>query len=121
MIGLDGMVSIYLWTGYIDMRKGINGLVALAESAVARESMGHRLFIFCGKRKTSIKALEMDSDGWWLYQKRLVSGKFQWPKDTEGLITIDRRQLQWLLDGLSTVQPKAHANVLNLNQSKVNH
>lgn len=115
MIELSRIESIYLWTGYIDMRKGFNGLIALAESIVPHESIGHRLFIFCGRRKRSIKALELDSDGWWLYQKRLVTGKYQWPKETEGLMTIDRRQLSWLLDGLSPVQPKAHSNINELD------
>lgn len=114
MISLDGIASIYLWTGYIDMRKGFNGLIALAQSAVAKESMGHRLFLFCGRRKRSIKVLEMDTDGWWLYQKRLVTGKFDWPKDTGGIMTLDRRQLSWLLQGLSPVQPKAHDSVMKL-------
>ena len=57
MIELEGINSIYLWTGYIDMRKGFNGLIALAESIVSRESVGHLLFIFCGRHKRSIKAL----------------------------------------------------------------
>ena len=47
MIELSRIESIYLWTGYIDMRKGFNGLIALAESIVPHESIGHRLFIFC--------------------------------------------------------------------------
>lgn len=113
MISLEKIESIYLWTGYIDMRKSFNGLIGLAESVVSKEEMGQKLFIFCGKRKNSIKVLEMDGDGWWLYQKKLVTGKFQWPKNANELMAIDKRQLLWLLDGLSPVQPKAHSCPLN--------
>lgn len=112
MIDLSEIESIYLYSGYIDMRKGINGLIGLS-SEIAGEGMGHKLFVFCGKRKDSLKILEMDYDGFWLYQKKLVTGRFNWPKKGNEIMPIDKRQLKWLLDGLPVVQKSAHRNVLH--------
>ena len=112
MIDLSKIEAIYLWAGPTDMRKGVNGLVGLAQGIMETDKMAHRLFIFCGRNKRNIKILEVDYDGYWLYQKALVTGKFRWPKTGEGVAMIDKRQLQWLLEGLSPLQPTAHANVL---------
>lgn len=112
MIDLKDIDGIYLSAGPTDMRKGINGLLGMAQSIMKSEDMSHRLFIFCGKNKRNMKILEVDYDGYWLYQKCLVTGRFQWPKAKDGTMTIDKRQLSWLLDGLSPIQEKAHRNVL---------
>ena len=112
MIDLSKIEAIYLYTKITDMRKGITGLLGLAQGLVEKKDMGNRLFIFCGKDKRNIKILEMDYDGYWLYQKRLVTGKFKWPKSNSNSIIIDKRQLSWLFQGLSMFQPTAHQNVL---------
>ena len=113
MIDLSKIEGIYLYTEITDMRKGITGLLGLVTSFISKTDMGNRLFIFCGKDKRNIKILQMDYDGYWLYQKRLVTGKFKWPKSSDGTVIIDKRQLLWLLDGLSIVQKSAHQNILN--------
>lgn len=109
MIDLDRIEGIYLYQGITDMRRGINSLAALASTVMEKKDMLHRLFVFCGRDKRTLKILEMDVDGYWLYQKKCTTGKFTWPKPENGVVTIDKRQFSWLLDGLSQVQPKAHA------------
>ncbi len=114
MIDLSKIENIYVYAGVTDMRKGITGLLGLASSIIERKDMAHRLFIFCGKDKRNIKILEMDYDGFWLYQKRLVTGKFKWPNENDNSsLIIDKRQFQWLLDGLSMIQPTAHSNMIH--------
>jgi transposase len=53
-------------------------------------------------------------NGFWLYYRRLDSGRFKWPKQNSGqsAMAVSRRQLQWLLDGLALEQHKAHPEVL---------
>ena len=38
---------------------------------------------------------------YWLYQKKLTDGKLLWPKEKNGALLIEKRQLLWLLDGLA--------------------
>ena len=109
MIDLSKIEGIYLYSGYTDLRMSISGLSILAQNLYKIDDMKHKLFIFCSKRKDNIKIIELDYDGYWLYQKKLFRGKFIWPKkDNNGFINIDNRQLLWLLEGLSIIQPYAH-------------
>jgi hypothetical protein len=44
-----------------------------------------------------------------LYYRRLERGRFQWPATPDGTPhAVTRRQLQWLLDGLTLEQYQAH-------------
>jgi len=57
--------------------------------------------------------LKWDHNGFWLYYRRLERGRFEWPQSSakNASLVIDRRQLRWLLDGLSLSQPAAHSEV----------
>lgn len=54
-----------------------------------------------------MKALYWEGDGFVLIYKRLESGSFQWPRDTEAVRSISPKEFRWLLEGLSLNQPKA--------------
>lgn len=65
-------------------------------------------FIFCNKRKTSIKVLRYDRNGFILASKKLLEGmKFQWPKNPAEVKEITFQQMEWLLQGLEMEQKKA--------------
>lgn len=90
------------------MRLGVNSLSGLISEYGKDKELSNKLFIFCSKTKRNIKIIEWNCDGYRLYQKKLIDGKFQWPKNKEGAILIEKRQLLWLLDGLSLQQKYAH-------------
>jgi transposase len=70
------------------------------------------LFVFCNRKRDKIKILQWDYNGFWLYYRRLEKGTFNWPaKGTSSTLTVDRRQLQWLLDGLTLEQKRRHKKV----------
>jgi len=71
---------------------------------------GH-LFVFCNRQKDKLKILRWDTNGFWLYYRRLERGRFKWPVQSSPGLSITRRQLQWLLDGLSIEQKQAHRAV----------
>lgn len=82
------------------MRRGINGLAELIQSAGMGELMGGNLFVFSGRRKISIKILYFDKSGFCLWQKRLERDRFAWPKKmTEAVVSITPESLTWLLEG----------------------
>lgn len=41
--------------------------------------------------------------------KRLEQDRFQWPQTEQEVITMQGRELAWLLDGLSVPKAEAHA------------
>jgi transposase len=92
--------KVYLAVGSTDMRKAINGLSILVEQAMDLDPFSGDLFVFCNRKRTIIKILYWDHNGFCLRHKRLEEHKFKWPKAGDQIITIGSKQLGWLLAGL---------------------
>lgn len=91
---------VFLACGKTDMRKSINGLMAIVEGIFNLDPFNGALFVFCNKNRDRIKVLEWDGDGFWLHFKRLEKGHFKWPKpgnETTMILTSD--ELSYLLSG----------------------
>ena len=105
MLGnINNAKRIYIACGHTDLRKSIDGLVAIVERTFHINPCDRNLFLFCGRRKDRIKALYWESDGFVLLYKRLEEGKYHWPAHTEEAKLITRQQLRWLMEGLSVEQ-----------------
>ena len=103
----SGFKHIYLCNGYTDLRRGIDGLIAVVNAGFKldpRESGS--IFLFCGRRCDRIKALLYEGDGWLLCYKRFTDGKLQWPRSTSEARTLTPQQYRWLMEGLSIDQKK---------------
>lgn len=61
-----------------DFRRGIDGLARQCRAALREDPMSGTVFVFRNRRKTAIKALVYDGQGFWLCHKRLSSGQFRW-------------------------------------------
>lgn len=107
-----GPDRVYLACGSTDLRKSIDGLATLVKEAFALDPFAPCLFVFCNRRRDKLKILHWDHNGFWLYYRRLERGHFQWPTASSGVpLSITRRQLRWLLDGLALEQHQAHPEV----------
>lgn len=100
---------IYIACGPTDFRKQIDSLVAMVNLQFKLDPFSDRCaFIFCNKKKNSIKVLRYDKNGFVLASKKLLDEmKFQWPKDAAETKEITSQQLEWLLQGLSMEQKRA--------------
>ncbi|SDR44714.1 IS66 family insertion sequence element accessory protein TnpB [Pseudovibrio sp. Tun.PSC04-5.I4] len=67
MIGPGTGVRVYLACGVTDMRKGIAGLAALAETELRQRPANGAVFAFRGRRGDRIKLLYWDGQGFCLY------------------------------------------------------
>lgn len=106
------MGQVVLACGSTDLRKSIDGLAALVSQSFELDPFAPSLYVFCNRQRDKLKILHWEHNGFWLYYRRLERGRFQWPAEgQEGALTVSRRQLQWLLDGLSMEQRQAHAAV----------
>jgi len=95
------------------MRKSIDGLAALVAAHFRLDPLSGCWFVFCNKDRDKLKILRWEHNGFWLYYRRLERGRFRWPKDAgETPLVVTRRELQWLLDGLTLTQKQAHPAVL---------
>lgn len=107
---INSATRIFLACGATDFRKQITGLSTLVSTKFDLDPYRDDcVFLFCNKKRNSIKVLRYDRNGFVLAGKTLLDGmKFQWPSKKEDVMKIDKKQVEWLLDGLSIEQSKAH-------------
>ena len=61
--GIIGKKTVYIVTGYTDMRKGIDGLAAIVQGKLLLDPYSKALFLFCGKNPRKLKGLLWENDG----------------------------------------------------------
>lgn len=95
-------VRLYLYNGYVDMRKGFNGLSGLVNNELDSNPLSGDIFIFLNRRGTLIKLLLWDKSGFVIYYKRLEKGTFQLPttQSTKKAIELPREDLMMILEGI---------------------
>ena len=104
--------EVYLCHDPIDFRKGINGLAVLVEQVLDLNPFSEQLFVFCNRRRTSIKILYWERSGFCLWQKRLEQARFPWPRHCGNeVMTLTPQQLNWLLDGIDISRLQPHARL----------
>ena len=92
------------------MRKQINGLVTLVQSHFSLDPFADALFVFCNRARNRLKILEWDTDGFWLYFKRLERGRFRWPNvGEEQTMTLTSEELACLI-GSAKLEKKLRRN-----------
>ncbi|MBK8201650.1 MAG: IS66 family insertion sequence element accessory protein TnpB [Bdellovibrionales bacterium] len=70
------------------------------------------LFVFCGRRRHTIKILYFDRSGFCLWQKQLDVEKFPWPrKSLQEVVHISTEQLSWLLEGYDVWKMKPFSEI----------
>ena len=80
-------------------RKGIDGLVQVCRQQLNTDPFAGALFVFANRRRRALKILVYDGQGFWLCQKRLSQGRFDWwpSRGEQATLGLDVRQLQLLL------------------------
>lgn len=93
-------VNIFVRPGPTDMRKQINGLAVIVQEELARDPFSGNLFLFSNRRRSHLKVLYWDRNGFCLWMKRLEKDRFPWPQGEQQVRQIGEDQLRMLLDGI---------------------
>ena len=105
---ISGVDAIYIVTGYTDMRKSIDGLMALIQDQFPKNSDENALFLFFGRKSDRIKAILKESDGIVIIYKKLTAqGRYRWPRNKSEVRNLTWREFDWLMSGIDIDQPKA--------------
>ena len=104
MLDFSRVQNYYIACGYTDMRKQIDGLVALVELQFGKKLDEASIFLFCGRRADRIKALYWDGTGYVLLYKRLAEKRFQWPRNEQELKLLTK--IRVLLGGFDQLNPR---------------
>ena len=88
---LERSRKYYLYNKSVDIRKGFNGLAALVIKEMGRKAIDGNGYAFINKRRTHLKLLIFEGDGFSIYYKRLESGTFDHPdQGAEGEISYTK-------------------------------
>jgi transposase len=96
-------INVYIRPGSTDMRKQIDGLAQMVQTAMGKQPFTGDLFLFCGRSKTMLKALYWDRNGFCLLTKRLEQGRYPWPgesPDHQDVASLSHEELSMILDGI---------------------
>ncbi len=99
MIQITPQMRILVALETVDFRKGIDGLCRISREVMKSDPFSGYTFVFCNRKRTSIKLLMYDGQGFWLCQKRLSKGRFDWwsGKSREGILSLAAHELQILI------------------------
>lgn len=100
MVDLEKVQHIYIFPGVTDMRLGIFGLRKLVMEIATLET--NSLYIFCSKNRNQVKLIETSDSSTWLYQNKLVHGRFLWPTVGEKS-ELTKEQLKLIVEGAGLV------------------
>lgn len=106
MIGLPAGTKVWIAAGVTDMRKGMDGLAALAQTVLEQNPFSGHVFVFRGRRGDLLKLVWFDGDGLCLFAKRLERGRFIWPQANSGTVSLTAAQLSMLLEGIDWRRPQ---------------
>lgn len=83
------------------MRKSFDGLSGLVNQKMEVNALAGDVFIFINKRRSQLKLLCWDRDGFCVYHKRLEKGTFELPQVSgSSSIILTALQLQLILNGI---------------------
>lgn len=92
MIQVTPQMKILVAVEPVDFRKGIDSLCRLCREQEAPDPFSGAVFVFRNRRRTSVRLLAYDGQGFWLCTKRLSQGRFRyWP--SSGSPDVWQRQL----------------------------
>lgn len=84
MLSLHPGAWYFAYQGYVNMLKSFNGC-GIVTNELHRDLLTGDVFIFFNKRRSCIKVLAWESDGFSIYYKRLQKGTFEFsPDETHG-------------------------------------
>jgi len=98
MLALSPSQRILLAVNAVDFRKGIDGLIGLCRQQLGENPLLGTLFVFTNRRRTALKLLIYDGQGFYLILKRFSQGRLRWwPDGTQPCHELAVRELGILL------------------------
>lgn len=93
-------LEIWLYRRPVDMRKSYDGLSALTQHVLGEDPLSGALFVFINRRRSQLKCLYFEGDGYCVWSKRLERGRFQVNWSASEKVRVDMSTLQFLIEGI---------------------
>ena len=101
MIQVTPQMRVLVAVEPADFRCGIDGLARRCRTVLEEDPFSGTVFVFRNRRKTGVKVLVYDGQGFWLCYKRLSENRYRWwpSSPEEAATTLQAHELQVLLSG----------------------
>jgi transposase len=96
----DRSMRVWLYRRPTDMRKSFDGLSVMVKQAMHDDPLNGTLYVFINRRRTQMKALYFEGDGYCIWAKRLEQGQFRVHFDGEDKVHVTLSTLKLLIDGI---------------------
>lgn len=108
MFSLSKTHRYFLHRHSTDMRNGFDGLSGIVRNKFLQNPLSGDVFIFINHRRSHIKLLQWQGDGFAIFYKRLEKGTYEIPKANENTtpIEISSQQLLLMLEGIALLSVK---------------
>ena len=107
--------KIWVYSQTIDFRKQLNGLIHVVLDEMEKSPDDGSIYIFQNRQQNTLKMLLWDRNGYFMGYKRLEKGKFYFPKNKDGTISVTSKELYELVSGMPIIRFSA------LNQALYHH
>ena len=103
MLHLSPSCGYYLYREQTDMRKGFDSLCGIVQNQLEKNPLSGDVYVFLNRRRTHIKLLLWEGDGFSIYYKRLEKGSYELAeaKGLDDQLNITSRELSLMLQGIS--------------------
>jgi len=104
MVTFDENTEVYLYPNEVSFRLGIQGLTTIIYESFHKKSFENSIFLFFSKDRKSLKIIEIDDSGTWMYVRRLSKAKYISPQvQSKQTTIIDVRQLKTILESIQEI------------------
>jgi transposase len=101
MLSVPPTMRVFVAVTPTDMRKSFDGLANAARSMIEQDPLSGHLFVFFNRRRTMMKAVYWDRNGYALIAKRLERGTFVLPAgDARGVVELEATELALICEGI---------------------
>ena len=98
MFPVSSSSRFFLYSAPADMRKSFDGLSGLVSIYLKADPQSGDVYLFINRARDRLKMLVWDRGGFWLFYKRLESGRFQLPGNGDSELSY--QSLVMMLDGI---------------------
>jgi len=101
MLSIPPTMRVFVSVEPTDMRKSFDGLAGATRRIIEQDPTSGHLFVFFNRRRTMMKALYWDRNGYCLVAKRLEKGTFIVPPANErGVVELEAAELALIVEGI---------------------
>ncbi len=93
-------LRIWLYRQPTDMRKSFDGLAAVVRHSLKADPLDGSLYTFVNRRRTMMKCLYFEGDGYAVWGKRLERGRFQVKWEAPEKLALDATTWRFIVEGI---------------------